>query len=85
MFRHQQVEQFLTDADAELLVDMPGVGLRGVLGDDELVGGSQPMTIARTAFPAPSPREPAILRALGHTSFPCECFSMLSSLMARVL
>lgn len=38
MFRHQQVEQFLAGVDAEFLVDVAGVGLRGALGDDELVG-----------------------------------------------
>lgn len=38
LLRHQQVEQFLAGVDAELLVDVAGVGLRGALGDDEFVG-----------------------------------------------
>ena len=38
LLRHQRIEQFLTGIDAELLVDVAGVGLRGALGDDEFVG-----------------------------------------------
>ncbi len=38
LLRHQRIEQFLTGIDAELLVDVPRMGLRGTLGDDELVG-----------------------------------------------
>ena len=38
LLRHQPIEQFLTGIDAELLVDVAGVGLRGARGDDEFVG-----------------------------------------------